>query len=292
MRHCAWILFGLLILAACQSEKDNSSDEDETQKKIQTETDSSVQLSNKIYNLKQASEEDPTTVGALVVGESDLEKNFPEVIYDFKNLESLILIGLHDDALPDQRFGDLKRLKSLAIKGKKLPYRYPWTQFPSFVKDFPKLKNLSLEFCADEQVDPMIYNLKSLRTLEFKNCAFKVLDENLGQLEELEQLKLLFTNVTAFPKTIGSLKNLKSLEMQQYFPGSMEPPKLTKIPEGFYELVNLEKLQIVGHLPSFKISGLGKLKKLNDIMLSPSTMTVNERQKLSALFPNAIKQIY
>ncbi len=129
-----------------------------------------------------------------------------------------------------------------------------------------------LENCRDEDVP--------LRGLKLTS-----LPENIGQFQEMTELDISWNRLTSLPDSIVELKNLKKLDLRYNRTLRSLPREIGKLqnleelyidnpleslPESIGDLKNLEVLYLFGFkLPSLPIKSFEKLKKLEELALTP-----------------------
>lgn len=122
------------------------------------------------------------------------------------------------------------------------------TTFPESIRDFKKLKSLTLRRC--------------------KSIDLRDLVDKISSLTNLEELNIVFSEKTTLPENIGVLKNIKRL--------NLNGNKLSKLPEGISELKKLEEINLHNNtpiLPEPLFETLSKIKTLKKVRLSGSRMS-------------------
>lgn len=187
------------------------------------------------------------------------------------SIKEVELWGFPSERL-DEFLSGIKSLKS--IKHTQGKYTFPKSIFLN--KD---LEYLSLTLSSIKTIPKEIGQLKKLKTLIFGNTQIQKLPEELGQLNELRDLTV-YTKLKTIHSTISSNVHLTNIDL-----GSN---KLTEFPEGFYELVNLETLDLSGNpieTFNFQMAKWPKLKRM-DISRTPFGIYRNNVELLNKKFPN------
>ncbi|TXD49084.1 leucine-rich repeat domain-containing protein [Polaribacter sp. IC073] len=186
---------------------------------------------------------------------SSKDVSFPDKIKSFKNLTSLALnIDDGKNTLEEiNKFSSIKNLKYLHLG---------WLNLnDSLLANFSYLKELSL----------------SSVKIENSNLFFST----LSKIKGFEKLKLLNTNLS-LTNEIGGLKSLKEF----YSANNIFEQKL---PETFYDLKNLEKIEIQGSRLEIIDEKINQLKNLTSLKLYFNNITVLPK-KIGNL--SKLKQLY
>lgn len=238
---------------------------------------------------------------------------FINTVSKLPNLENLSLIyaSFPSKVFQNPNFHKLKHLLGLSYSGSNK------IQFPESIKEFTNLTSLSLSFDSNENSKKELSKLYYLPNLKFLNLSyitiedislpkFKYLKElslssveiknsdnffsDLSKIKSLESL-ILLNNKLSFPKEIPLLKSLKNFYSSNNSLGKT-------LPNNFYNLTNLRRLEIQGSKVASISNDLNNLKKLtilklyfNEIKTLPNNISgLSNLQKLF-LNNNLIEQL-
>jgi len=157
-------------------------------------------------------------------------KEFPEFIFNFENLKTLILDKNDIDSIPS----DIKKLVNLEFLSLENNY---FNSLPSDINKLVNLNNLNLSNNKNLTTLPdTIGDLKNLELLNLKLSKINVLPDTFGGLENLKELDLSQNDlyINEFPNSFGDLKNLEYLDLSQN--------QLNSFPSQICNLVNLKAL--------------------------------------------------
>lgn len=129
---------------------------------------------------------------------------FPDRLYDLKNLKTLSLNNNHLNALPDD-FYKFRRMSKLLINHNQLKY---------LPKNFEKLRYiyfLDLSYNQIEVFPPQLLEMKQLYVLNLSNNPIQHLPVDINKMKDLKALGLLETNISTFPEEFYKLKQLEKL---------------------------------------------------------------------------------
>ncbi|KAI6681287.1 hypothetical protein NL676_035168 [Syzygium grande] len=143
-----------------------------------------------------------------------------------------------------------------------------WTQ----LKVATRLKVLDLSWCHKLSTTPDLSAYLSLEILNLEKCESLLrIDRSIVHLRHLKHLRLggCF-KLQALPDDLGSLKALTELRIEKYgFYGS-----ISRVPSSIGELVNLERLVIVGATKLMMLpDSIGMLKRLAELDISETGIT-------------------
>ncbi|XP_056174738.1 disease resistance protein L6-like [Syzygium oleosum] len=138
-----------------------------------------------------------------------------------------------------------------------------WTQ----LKVATRLKVLDLSWCSELSTTPDLSGYLSLEILNLKGCESLLrIDRSIGHLRRLKHLRLGgCAKLQALPDDLGSLKALTELLIENHdFCES-----ISQVPSSIGELVNLERLVIVGAIELMMLpDSIGMLKRLAELDIS------------------------
>lgn len=225
------------------------------------------------------------------------KKNFPQEIFNFKNLKTLIIWNSNIDFIPENiiylqqlqhleivicpiasikfDIGELENLEDLIIS-ETLIHEIPLT-----VWQLKKLKHLDLSE-NDNLILDSIGFLPELEELNIRhNVAFNVLPKGIQNLTSLTCIRLNGLGIN-YNEELIKLKNLFNLSFLE-----ISFSKLEEFPHSLFDLYQLEEIVARGnnfdHFPdSFrKISGLKRF----DLGLNKTKIKHSERDNLKRMLP-------
>jgi hypothetical protein len=166
-----------------------------------------------------------------------------------KSTKRLMLVELNYTAIPADVF-KLANLESLDLERNKLE------TLPSDIQELAKLKEL---FLFENRLQNLPSNFPKLRRLEVLGLGsnqFKSFPAEILALEKLEELDLSDNQISDIPDQIAALSNLRVVLLRDN--------NIASIPSGFYELMKLETIDLQGN-----------------------AISLEDKERLRATFPNA-----
>ncbi|MBT5224232.1 MAG: hypothetical protein HOM19_02235 [Candidatus Marinimicrobia bacterium] len=145
---------------------------------------------------------------SYVLGHEDDGKpisKFPENIYNFSNLDELIVNRTNIELLPDG-ISSLEKLKKLEIQENSLK------NFPTEISNIQALEVLNISFSYNLEQTPIFNVIKSLKFLgTLKNTGNKIdsLNKSFSSLKSLKRLDLSCNDFREIPQQLYSMKNLE-----------------------------------------------------------------------------------
>jgi Leucine-rich repeat (LRR) protein len=214
---------------------------------------------------------DPNSVIHLNLKQKNL-KDFPQVIFSFKNLEVLDLSVNSIEVLPNGIGINLPKLKELYLNSNRLT---------SIGLEITACTNLSVLQVLDnplESIVPEIRNMRVLHTLKLSSTNPKVKFQSaIWELTQLNYLFLLKMNIESIPSSVGNFKSLQEIcvndnsvgqiakelyELTQLEYLGLGNNKLSSIPPAIGHLENLNYLAVFGNPISNVPETIGNFKKL------------------------------
>lgn len=213
----------------------------------------------------------------------------PEVIYRFKNLESLELsnnyltkipaeltklkkiayLGLNFNELNEESI-EFKRNKSLKVL--KLQHN-PLATIPTSLKKNRRLEDLFIGNNRLKKLNESSFKgLNKLKSMNLYNCQIDTLPDAFARLKRLEILDLYHNYLRVVPPSILKLKNLHTLAVSHN--------QLWKLPDDLAKLSKLEVLYV----------HYNKLSKLPDLPLSLTLLHFSNNR--FSEFPMGISALY
>lgn len=186
-------------------------------------------------------------------------KNMPDFIFDFTNLEKLLISDTSFESIPS-KIQKLKNLKELHFIGKN--GHYIQSGISESLSKLEKLEVLKINYLYLDSFPKSITNLPNLRELNLRKSNIKKLPENIGDLSNLEVLDLSENDLLEFPKSFGKLKKLKKLYLRDFGTAETLPLSFENLEELTLNGKNLDYTEVLSD-----ISKLKSLKKLNIIEL-------------------------
>jgi Leucine-rich repeat (LRR) protein len=131
---------------------------------------------------------------------------YPDFLWTFTSLQTLLLWGSNVPSLPDA-LGNLKNLECLLLGSLYVE------ELPESLVDLTCLTSLWIQHCGQLKIPESIGNLKKLRELGIDYCdRLRTLPESLGDLQRLEKLEIRYLQIfERLPSSIGNLHALKVL---------------------------------------------------------------------------------
>jgi hypothetical protein len=212
-------------------------------------------------------------------GDNNDDSLFCKNISKFKNLKSVYLINgkVSDFAETISSFTNLQQLYITSSPD------IDFAELFDNLSSLNSLKILSINGCNINHCPKEIRKIKSLQTLVITdNDEFDTgeLIKNIAKLPNLKTLALPINQITDLPTNIGLLKQIEVLDISNNW--------LTDLPDEMPGMVNLKNLDVSGNIIISPVNSLSKLKSLNIRYLNlDKGLTTEEKEKLSALFPNA-----
>jgi Leucine-rich repeat (LRR) protein len=123
----------------------------------------------------------------------DTAANFPEVIWEFKNIRTLELGGAGIKNIPEA-IGNLSELTFLRLNNTSI------SDLPAGFAHLQKLRRLEINHALQlEKIPEPIYQLTNLACLSFSNTGLSTFDQSLAKLQKL--MKFLVTSPAFAPAT-------------------------------------------------------------------------------------------
>jgi flagellar motor component MotA len=145
-----------------------------------------------------------------------------------------------------------------------LPYCSRLSEFPSWIRNAPLLRELSIGNTKIASVPEWIGEFRFLTKLSlFGNKNLKTLPDSIGNLKNLDKLEIRHSPIRTLPDSMGNLKNLTRLYLDDLL--------IKEMPEwigGFRSLtvLSLRENKVLRKLPA----SIGSLKNLIDLNLGYS----------------------
>lgn len=159
---------------------------------------------------------------------------FPESVFENKDLKVLRLYGNGIDSIPD-RISELTQLEKLYIGRNKLKY------IPASIGELKNLKILSVQYNEIDSLPEELGNLESLEQLWLNQNQLTRLPESLGNLNNLEILQVKFNQLDSLPNSIGDCENLQFIYLNRN--------NLRSLPKSMAKLSRLKELYLSGAGP-------------------------------------------
>lgn len=180
--------------------------------------------------------QNPDSVLVLDLGDQKLKTLSPD-ISKFKNLKTLILYGNELKTLPIE-ITVLKNLEYLDL------YNNSIATLPAGFEQLQKLKSLDLGWNKFKTIPPVVFQLKNLTDLYLYANRIKTIEPQITNLKNLQSLRvgkgLKFfaggNRITKLPENFGELSNLQEL----YLPDN----PIRKLPKSFADLDRLRWLDL------------------------------------------------
>jgi len=220
-----------------------------------------------------------------LVFSSNSFKEFPMEILALKELKTIDFSMTPIVKIPDE-IAELTNLKKL-----KLNYNYHNT-LPDSLNKLEHLEELSMYYNYKiKEIPEVVGKINNLKKIHFSNCGeLSKIHENIGDLIHLETLLLNDCPLLdSLPKSIGNLQNLKCLYLGN--------TRITKLPDSFRNLVNLEILGIDIDLLDLKnaveiIKDLPKLHTLKIVNQVDFPASFAELSNIKTLYVNQNGELY
>ena len=159
---------------------------------------------------------------------------FPEEVFENKDLRVLRLYGNNIDTIPD-RIAELVNLEKLYIGRNNLKY------IPAAIGELKNLKILSVQYNEIDSLPEELGNLTSLEQLWLNQNQLTSLPESLGDLKNLEILHVKYNQLDSLPTSIGECENLQFIYLNRN--------NLQKLPKSMAKLSRLKELYLAGAGP-------------------------------------------
>ena len=181
-----------------------------------------------------------------------IKGEFPEGNYQFPYLEELSLSNYSGKKLPSW-IGQMKNVKSIYIYDAKLE------SLPD-LSGLIALETLSFSNCESLEILPeTLSQVPNLQTLLIANCKNEL---DLAQVKHLKKLKkIILPDMEA--STFAHCKDFPNLE--EVFLPRIENKPPTNLPDGFFELTQLKKINLYGIATEHLVDILKKLKPFQNL---------------------------
>lgn len=130
-----------------------------------------------------------------------------------------------------------------------------------------------------KEIPVEVFQFKNLQELDVSTNQIKDIPAELFKLTNLQVLNISFNQIGDIPEGISRLKNLRVLLCKGC--------RLTTLPDGLGQLHELEELDLfANHITSFpeEMAGLKNLRRIN---IFRNRMSLENQEKVKAMFPDA-----
>lgn len=232
------------------------------------------------YRSIQEGLQNPDDVTTLYLSRVDY-KQFPNEIFQFKNLKVLSMFGNNLKILP-KNINELENLEELLVAGNHISF------LPKNIGELKNLKKLIVNNNQIERLPDAISNIKGLKVLNLKGNKTIEINDTIGRLTSLEELNLSSTNLKNIPESFKNLKRLKKLDLS--YNDMVQLPKeignmltlsnlnlsynkLENLPDEIAKLALLEDLNVeMNHTLRRFPASMGVLSNLKIININATTM--------------------
>jgi internalin A len=190
--------------------------------------------------------------------DEEMLSEIPEEIYEFKDLEKLVISG-QKLTVPDDAFERLPNLISLNLTSNQLV-----------------------------SLPDSLFQLKQLESLQLGGNKLRALPNAIANLGNLQQLGLAYSGIPALPETISGLQKLTRLSL-----GGSDPIYL---PESFFALHNLTFLDLSGSGIQTLSVHFSRFQNLSSLILSDTSLrslpeSLSEIEGLAQFYSSRNKSI-
>ena len=185
--------------------------------------------------------------------------HFTEGITRFRSLEHLRLERLGDNINFPEDIFELKDLKVLMLSDNE-----NFTSLSSKIGNLKNLEKLTLYFNSLEHLPKELGLLEGLEYLNLKHNNLETLPESLGNLAALETLILDSNRLRIVPGSIGKLTDLVELDLNNN--------RLSNLPQSFPQLIHLQILRLNANDIKFLPAKFGNLEELRELYLDQNLL--------------------
>jgi Leucine-rich repeat (LRR) protein len=234
-----------------------------TLKKLELELNIKIYYKGtKSFNLNEFEIDDDYSVVSLKLNYNS-GFNFPDLLYDFKNLRELRITSRSLKHIPHVSF-KFSVLEDLSF------YSCSFENFPSEIFKFTKLKSLLISGTQIKIIPKDIRKLKNLEYLKLHNNKIEIINKNIKFLKKLYYLDLGCNCLQTIPKELFKL-NLQVLKIHVN--------KLEHIHEEIIQLNELRTLEVYSN----KFSMIPELPKMLEYLDVSSNFELEDIIEFSKL---------
>lgn len=182
-------------------------------------------------------------------------RQIPDWVFDYREVEGLLLDHNPDLRALPERLAELPRLKVLGLQRTLLTSFYPIAQLLH-------LESLDISGNNLDAWPEEVCQLSSLIYLDISTYnRFTIVPDSVTRLSQLRVLRAHYNKISVLPHSIGELAHLEQL--------ILGANALTSVPDSLYELTNLKELDLFDNqITSLDLQALSQLEHLDEIYLA------------------------